>query len=141
MSVAKKVACYLYNRNYLILKKYVLMLHSAVYRNLKNCAASLVNPLCHLFLLSRNSKTIPREWKMHTITPVYKSGDKSNLKNYRPISLLSSISKVLERLIYNKITEHLSKTLSHYQFGFQKLKSTLQQQLLYFNDLVFLTTP
>ena len=72
---------------------------------------------------------------MHIITPVYKSGDKSNLKNYRPISLLSSISKILERLIYNKITEHLSKTLSHYQFGFQKLKSTLQQLLLYFNDL------
>ena len=42
-------------------------------RILKNCAASLATPLCHLFLLSLSSKTIPADWKLHKIIPVYKS--------------------------------------------------------------------
>ena len=39
-------------------------------RILKNCAASLATPLCHLFLLSLSSKTIPVNWKLHKIIPV-----------------------------------------------------------------------
>ena len=110
-------------------------------RILKNCAASLTLPLRHLFLLSLNSKTIPGDWKEHTIIPVFKSGDKSSLKNYRPISLLCSISKVLESLIYNKVVKCIGKSISSHQFGFQKHKSTLQQLLLYFNDLCISNNP
>jgi len=66
------------------------------HRIIKNCADSLVEPLCHLFSLSLNCMDIPVEWKQHTIVSVFKSEDKTNLRNYRPISLLSSISKVLE---------------------------------------------
>ena len=110
-------------------------------RILKNCAASLTSPLHHLFLLSLNSKTIPGDWKEHTIIPVFKSGDKSSLKNYRPISLLCSTSKVLESLIYNKVIKCIGKSISSHQFGFQKHKSTLQQLLLYFNDLCTSNNP
>ena len=92
-------------------------------------------------MLSLNSHSIPRDWKQHTIIPVYKSGDKSTLKNYRPISLLCSISKLLENLIYNKIIEFMRKSISCHQFGFQKHKSTLQQLLLYFNDLCISKSP
>ena len=92
-------------------------------------------------MLSLNSYSIPGDWKQHTITPVYKSGDKSTLKNYRPISLLCSISKLLESLIYNKIIKFMRKSISCHQFGFQKHKCTLEKLLLYFNDLCISKNP
>ena len=60
------------------------------------CADSLTAPLHHLFSLSLANCVIPSDWKCHNIIPVYKSGDKSSVKNYRPISLLCNVSKVLE---------------------------------------------
>ena len=102
---------------------------------LKNCAASLAQPLHFLFSLSLRNGEVPSQWKHHTIIPVFKAGDKSSVNNYRPISLLSNISKVLERIVYNKIMEVYSDLISHRQFGFCRNKSTLQQLLLYFNDL------
>ena len=85
---------------------------------LKYCAMSLFRPLCHLFNLSLSSGTIPSEWKIHLITPVYKPADRSCINNYRPISLLCNISKVLESLIHDKIIPHVSTLISPYQFGF-----------------------
>ena len=102
---------------------------------LQGCASPLTPILYHLFSFSLNNGVVPTEWILHTITPVFKSGDKSNVINYRPISLLCNISKALERLVYNKILDYYSSSISHYQFGFCKNKSTLQQLLLYFNDL------
>ena len=74
---------------------------------LKNCALALYIPIHHLFSLSLASHTIPSEWKIHSITPIHKSGDKSLVSNYRPISLLCIISKVLERIIYNRLSKFL----------------------------------
>ena len=86
----------------------------------------------HLFMTSITSGTIPSEWKLHKITAVPKSGDKTSVKNYRPISLLCITSKVLERLIYDKIINSVSNCITQYQFGFQKNSSTLHQLLIYF---------
>jgi len=102
---------------------------------LKSCASSLTYPLHYLFSLSLLSSVIPREWKLHTIVPIFKSGDKSDVKNYRPISLLNNISKVLEKIIYNKTLQVVSHSITPTQFGFSKHKSSLQQLLLYFNEL------
>ena len=68
-------------------------------RLLKACATPLCVPLHHLFNLSLIQATLPSEWKVHKITPIYKSGDRSSVCNYRPISLLCTVSKVLEKLI------------------------------------------
>ena len=62
----------------------------------------------HLFLLSLSKHYLPQDWRTHLIVPVFKSVDKSSVCNYRPISLLGSVSKVLERLIYNKIFHFVS---------------------------------
>jgi len=102
---------------------------------LKNCANALTVPLHHLFSLSLKEGVVPSDWKRHNIIPVFKSSDKSAVKNYHPISLLSNVSKVLEWLLYNKILDFYSDSISCYQYGFCKNKSTLQQLLLYFDDL------
>jgi len=85
-----------------------------------------------VFTTSINSGLIPQEWKIHKIVPVLKSGDKTSTKNYRVISLLCIISKVLERLIYNKVVNKIVPLITP---GFQSNTSTLQQLLIYFHQL------
>ena len=103
---------------------------------LKSCAYTLTLPLHHLFTTSLKTSIIPNEWKMHKIIPVYKSNDKTSVKNYRPISLLCNVSKVFERLIYDKVISTVTKSITPRQFGFQKGTSTLHQLLLFFHQLI-----
>ena len=63
------------------------------------CALSLLKPICHLFTVSLSTGNIPIQWRTHCVTPIYKSGDKSSVSNYRPISLLCILSKVLEKIV------------------------------------------
>ena len=65
-----------------------------------------------------------------------KSGDPSLVNNYRPISLLSNTSKVLERLVFDKIISHVGSIISLSQYGFMKNSSTLQQMLVFLNYIV-----
>ena len=64
------------------------------------------------------------------ITPIFKSGDKTSVSNYRPISLLCCISKVLERLIYDKTIDFVVKSISSDQYGFLPKRSAPQQLLI-----------
>ena len=101
-----------------------LLKHSALYQ-----------PLYHLFSLSISQFYIPKEWRTHLIKPIFKSGNKSSITNYRHISLLCVVSKVLEKLVYENIVEFVSKSASPYQFGFLRGRSSLQQLLLSFNTI------
>ena len=74
---------------------------------------------------------IPEEWRTHLITPILKSGDKSKVNNYRPISLLCSVSKVLEKIIYDKIISFVVDHINPAQFGFLQHHSTLHQLLTF----------
>jgi len=105
-------------------------------RVLQSCAQSLCAPLHYLFSMSLRYASIPSMWKVHKIVPIFKAGDSNTVSNYRPISLLSNVSKVLERLIYNKIINFVSKTISPVQFGFTKQCSTLQQMLIFLNFII-----
>ena len=71
-------------------------------RILKTCADCLSKPLLHLFVKSLEHCIIPADWLIHIIVPIFKSGEKNLITNYRPISLLSNISKILERIVYDK---------------------------------------
>ena len=102
---------------------------------LKHCALALYKPIHHLFMLSISHFYVPKDWRLHLITPIHKSGDKSSVKNYRPISLLCTISKVLEKIIYDKIISFVSQSISPLQFGFRPKHSTLQQLLLFVNSI------
>ena len=97
----------------------------------KCCALSLLKPICHLFAVSLSSGNIPSQWRTHWITPIYKCGDKSLVNNYRPISLLCILSKVLERVVYNNILRYSECSFSCHQFGFLQGRSAVQQLLLF----------
>ena len=88
-----------------------------------------------MFTISLRYSIVPTGWKVHKIVPVFKAGNPSSVKNYRPISLLSSISKVLERLVFNKIISHVNTSISPLQFGFIEKSSTLQQMLLFIDSI------
>ena len=62
---------------------------------LKFCSHALFIPIHHLFNTSLSTSSLPMEWRLHRVTPVFKSGDKLSVKNYRPIC---TVSKVLESL-------------------------------------------
>lgn len=103
---------------------------------LKFCSTALCGPLHHLFTLCLSQANIPSEWRIHKIYPIHKSGDKASFKNYRPISLLSCISKILERIIYNKSIGFITETvISKFQFGFLSNRSSTQQLLLFLNSV------
>ena len=102
---------------------------------LKECAHVLFKPIHHLFSLSLSHQSIPVEWRTHFITPIHKSGTRYLVNNYRPISLLRIISKVLERIIYNHITVFVTGSLSSIQFGFLKNRSTVKQLLIFLNSV------
>ena len=105
-------------------------------RILQNCADTLCEPLYHLLTQSLSQAYLPSCWKVHKVVPVFKAGDASCVKNYRPISLLSIVSKVLEKLIFNKIILHISRYISPSQFGFTKHCSTLQQMLIFTDHVI-----
>ena len=68
---------------------------------LKLVANSLAGPLTKLFQRIITENTFPDAWKLGTIVPVYKNkGSRSQIANYRPITLLNSFSKLLEKVVY-----------------------------------------
>ena len=97
---------------------------------LRECAAPLTAPLMSLFNACINQGSIPNEWKTHLIVPILKSGDKADVTNYRPISLLCTVSKVLESLIYWSMIDFVRPRLSHQQFGFLENRSCVHKLLL-----------
>ena len=103
-------------------------------RVLQSCAEALYKPLHHLF--SNNYALVPSSWKIHKIVSIFKAGDVNSVRNYRPISLLSNTSKVLERLIFNKMIDHVIKSINPLQFVFTKNCSTLQQMLIFINQVI-----
>ena len=68
-------------------------------------------PLCHLFNLSLQTGFVPHQLKTAKVVPVFKSGDKHNFTNYRPISLLSSFAKLLEKIVAHQVIGFLHKIL------------------------------
>ena len=72
-------------------------------RLLKDAAAVIAPSLTQIFNLSLSSSTLPQIWKNGRVTPIFKSGERSNMSNYRPITVLPTLSKILERFVYTQI--------------------------------------
>ncbi|MCP4456951.1 MAG: reverse transcriptase family protein, partial [Cytophagales bacterium] len=104
-------------------------------RILKNCAAPISFALSILFNKSYNSGHIPSEWKAALIVPVHKKGSKSDIKNYRPISLTSLVVKVMERIVRDELMLKCSHFLDPRQHGFLPGKSCSTQLVEYCDSL------
>ncbi|PZC76581.1 hypothetical protein B5X24_HaOG204421 [Helicoverpa armigera] len=89
-------------------------------------APVLTDPITYLCNLSLEQGTYPKIFKIALISPIHKSDDKRIPSNYRPISLLSCLSKILEKLVNKKLTTYLETNglLTSSQFGFRKGIST-----------------
>ena len=73
-------------------------------RLLKDASSYIISPLTHIFNLSITLGKLPNKMKIAKIVPIFKLGDPTHLGNYRPISVLSGISKLLERITAKIIT-------------------------------------
>ena len=83
-------------------------------------------PVTHVVNLSIRANEFPQQWKTAIITPVFKSGASDQVSNYRPISILPALSKVLEKTVAKQLVDYLeSNHLLHAkQFGFRPRYST-----------------
>ncbi len=87
----------------------------------------LVPSITHLINLSIKNCYFPGAWKQAIVTPVFKSGDRHDASNYRPISILPVLSKVTEKVAIKQLTAFLSTSnfgLHPMQFGFRPNHST-----------------
>jgi hypothetical protein len=92
---------------------------------LANLANSIAYPIFILYNKSLEEGVFPSIWKTSSITPVFKKGDKSNVKNYRPISGLVQIGKLLEKLVLAQMIKPINNILDNSQHGFRPGRSTL----------------
>jgi hypothetical protein len=91
-------------------------------RVLKLSTPYISSPLSYICNKTMQLGVFPERLKYSIIKPLYKKGNKSLISNYRPISLLTSFSKIVEKVIFNRLIDHLNKyaILSPSQYGFQK---------------------
>ena len=93
----------------------------------KQMLSSIVMPLTHIFNLSLEKGVFPNGMKLAKVIPMHKNGSASDIKNYRPVSLLPIFSKLLEKVFYNRLLNFVDKhkMLSKCQYGFRKKHSTV----------------
>ena len=112
----------------------LLSISSAVLDSVKLIISPILTDIYNLCL---NQGYFPSELKIGRITPVHKKGCKQTLSNYRPICSLSPFSKILERIVHNKITEFLDKfdILLSTQYGFRQGMGTETALVNFINSL------
>ena len=101
-------------------------------RMLKETAEVMAAPLSDLFNKSMQTSRFPLTWKRANVAPIHKKSDRQVKENYRPISLLSCVGKVMERIIFNELYEYFQEhnLLTWRNAGFKKHESTINQLLL-----------
>lgn len=105
---------------------------------LKQCCQHLLEPLHHLINLSLSSGTFPDTLKYTIVKPLFKKGDRSELVNYRPIALVSNISKIIEKIVVKRIYNFLinTKVLNNYQNGYCRGRSTERAIFQLLEDII-----
>ena len=90
-------------------------------RLLKLAAPAIAKSLATIYNASLENGVVPGEWKAANVSPIFKSGDKTSLNNYRPISILPVVAKVFEKLVHQQLHAYLRKhkILHQAQSGFR----------------------
>ena len=95
-------------------------------KNLKLAQGSAIQGLLEVFKRSMDCCKFPQQWKESLVTPVFKKGNSLDPNNYRPISLLSTPGKLLEKVVCNSFDDHMISNgiLTDRQWGFRRGYST-----------------
>jgi hypothetical protein len=96
---------------------------------LRNCTSGFAFPLCMLFNRSLTTCIFPDRWKLLFITPIFKSGKRNDISNYRGIAILSAIARLFELLVYRVINEDLMGRFANCRYGFVNVRSTVSYLL------------
>uniref|UniRef100_A0A1B6M5P8 Reverse transcriptase domain-containing protein n=1 Tax=Graphocephala atropunctata TaxID=36148 RepID=A0A1B6M5P8_9HEMI len=105
---------------------------------IKLAKVPLIKPLLHLVNSSLISGIFPSKLKISRVVPVLKKGDQTDIQNYRPVSILPSTSKIFEKAMYIRLTEHLEKNelFDEEQHGFRKNRSTTTALVSFTESLI-----
>ena len=105
---------------------------------LKYIAPYITKALVNLINLSFQEGLFPDELKIARVIPLYKNDDPMIFSNYRPVSILTAISKIYEKIMYNRLVSFLSKwkLLYQYQFGFRQHHSTYMALTILMDKLI-----
>ena len=93
---------------------------------LKDAAAEIASPLAYIINLSLRSGQVPSQWKIAEVIPLHKSGSTDDNNNFRPISILPVVSKILEKAVHHQLMNYIedNNLLSDNQFGYRSMRST-----------------
>ena len=100
---------------------------------LKKCANNLLTPLEYIFNISLSSGIFPDKWKPSYTVPIFKTGNRNNIENYRGIAILSTFGKLFESLVTTFLTYHISSFISSNQHDFMKGRSTCTNLIEFVN--------
>ena len=106
-------------------------------RFIKDGANQIISPLTHILNLSMHHGQVPGDLKYARVVPIYKKSSKTDEGNYRPVSVLSIVSKIMERVVYNQVEAYLGENSLLYdlQSGFRPGYST-DSCLIYMTDYI-----
>ena len=126
-----------YDAIYSLQKKKTLDMFGLSVSFVSKFALTLSKPLRHIFTLSFNQGIVPQQLKVAKVIPIFKTGSQTSKDNYRPISLLCVFSKILEKIMFNRLSTFLENNniLCPEQFGFRKLHSTIHPLTLFINQI------
>ena len=104
--------------------------------DMSTCCSNIITPITHIINTSLNSGIVPNQLKLAKVIPVHKASSINELKNYRPISLLSVFSKLIEKIMFNKVMTFLDSNniLFKHQYGFRAKHSTIHPIIHLLND-------
>ena len=114
-------------------------LNGLSYKILKKGGNIIASRLLHLYNMSLNTSKIPSAWKVAIVTPIHKKDSKLSVKNFRPISVTSCCSRILERIVNHEIINFLTcnNILNNTQHGFRHGNSTETLLLNFYDHLTY----
>ena len=107
-------------------------------QHIKSSSSIIIQPLLHICNLSFTHGVFPDAMKIAKVIPLFKSGNYMKVNNHRPVSILPVLSKILERLMYNRLMKFVEDfdILYDFQFGFRKCHSTFMALASSVNHIV-----
>ena len=98
---------------------------------IKDAVEILSTPLATIFKFSMEEEIFPDIWKLAIVSLIFKTGQKSDLCNYRPISVLPALSKLFEKIVHDQVSTFMKDhgLFSHCQHSFRQLHSTVTSVL------------